>query len=63
MKEKKLKVFHGLVNYGMQAGVFANELRNKGIDALSVSNSDSFKRLIDVELPHGGSFFIKIIKH
>lgn len=62
-KKKKLKVFHGLVNYGTQAGVFANELRNQGFHAFSVSFPDRFKRQIDVELLHGGVFFIKIFKH
>lgn len=62
-RQKKLKVFHGLVNYGTQAGFFALELRNQGIDALSVSSPDSFKRQIDVELLHGGNTIEKIFKH
>jgi glycosyltransferase involved in cell wall biosynthesis len=63
MKEKKLKVFHGLVNYGTQAGLFAAELRNNGIQALSVTVADSFKRKIDKELFYGGNGFQKILKH
>ena len=60
---KKLKVFHGLVNYGTQAGLFAKELRNQGVEAISVVTYDPYKRPVDVELLHGGSFFQKIFKH
>jgi len=59
----KIKVFHGLVNYGTQSGFFARELRNKGFDAISVVNPDRFKRLTDVELLHGGSFPVKLLRH
>lgn len=62
-KPKRLKVFHGLVNYGTQAGLFAQELRKLGIEAISVSFPDPYKRLIDVELLTGGNLFQKIIKH
>ena len=60
---KKLKVFHGLVNYGTQAGFFAKELRNKGIDALSFVYVDPYKRPSDVEFKYGGNFFQKVIRH
>lgn len=60
---KKLKVFHGLVNYGTQAGLFAKELRSQGVDAISVSYPDKFKRQIDVELLHGGNYLEKLFKH
>lgn len=60
---KKLRVFHGLVNYGTQAGMFAKELRAQGIDAISVSQPDPFKRLVDVELLYNGSIIEKIVKH
>lgn len=63
MQNKKLKVFHGLVNYGTQAGLFASALREAGIDALSVSYPDPFKRLIDIELLHGGNIIQKIFRH
>jgi glycosyltransferase involved in cell wall biosynthesis len=49
----KLKVFHGLVNYGSQAGIFARELRDKGIDSISVTGYDPFKRKSDIILRHG----------
>ena len=62
-KTKKLKVFHGLVNYGTQAGLFARELRNQGIEAIAVTYPDSFKRITDVELKHGGNIFQKIVRH
>lgn len=61
--QKKLKVFHGLVNYGTQAGLFALELRNQGIDAISVVNNDLSKRKTDIELLYGGNFFQKVFKH
>lgn len=60
---KKLKVFHGLINYGTQAGLFAKELRENGIESISVTQADSFKRLIDIELLHGGNVFQKAYKH
>jgi glycosyltransferase involved in cell wall biosynthesis len=63
VNKKKLKVFHGLVNYGTQAGFFAKELRNQGVDALSVIYSDKFKRTADKELLHGGNFFQKSFRH
>jgi hypothetical protein len=63
MPRKKIKVFHGVVNYGTQAYLFAKELRKKGFDALSVSNKDRFKREIDVEMLNGGNFVQKLIKH
>jgi len=59
---RKLKVFHGLVNYGTQAGLFAKALREEGIDAISVAYSDRFSRLIDVTLSHNGNLPVKILK-
>lgn len=59
---RKLRVFHGLVNYGTQAGMLAQGLREQGIDAISVSYPDTFKRLIDIELLHGGNITEKIFK-
>lgn len=61
--KKKLKVFHGLVNYGTQAGLLAHSLREQGVDAISVSYPDKFKRKIDIELLHGGNYIQKIFKH
>ena len=63
MEINKMKVFHGLVNYGTQAGLFAKELRNDGIEAISVVIADPFQRLIDVELRHSGNFVQKVYKH
>lgn len=59
----KLKVFHGMVNYGTQAGIFSKELRNQGVEAFSLSMPDRFKRQIDFEMLHGGSFIAKVFKH
>lgn len=61
--KKKLKVFHGLVNYGTQAGFFAEELRNQGFDAISLVFPDKFKRLSDIELKHGGTVVQKLYRH
>ena len=47
---RKPKIFHGLVNYGTQSGLFARELRNLGYDAISVTGRDAFKRVTDIEL-------------
>jgi glycosyltransferase involved in cell wall biosynthesis len=63
IKSKKLKVFHGLVNYGTQAGLLARGLRNMNIDAISVAQFDSFERPIDIILRHGGNIFQKLYNH
>jgi len=60
---KKLKVFHGLVNYGTQAGLFAQELRNNEVEAISVVVGDRAKRKTDIELLHGGNLIQKVLKH
>lgn len=66
MKSKKLKVFHGLVNYGSQAGLIARELNKRGIDAFSVTFKDEFDRVIDVQLYRilkSDNLFLKLYKH
>ncbi|MDW7760897.1 MAG: glycosyltransferase [Acidobacteriota bacterium] len=60
---KKLRVFHGLVNYGTQAGFFAKELRKQGIEALSACYHDNYKRQIDVQLLHKGNIIQKALKY
>lgn len=60
---KQLRVFHGLVNFGSQCGLFAYALRGKGIDAISVTHPDKFERQTDIELAHGGHFLQKIFRH
>ncbi len=60
---KKLKVFHGLVNYGTQAGLFAKELRKQEIQAISVTYLDKFKRQTNIELLFGGNILQKIYKY
>jgi len=60
--KKKLKVFHGTVNYGTQSGIFAKELREKGITALSVTSEDAFKRVTDIELSYSNNRVIKFIQ-
>ena len=51
---KKVKIFHGLVNYGTQAGLISRELRKKGYDAISVTGYDPFGRISDKTLKHSG---------
>jgi glycosyltransferase involved in cell wall biosynthesis len=63
MKRNKLRIFHGIVNYGTQAGLFAKALRDQGIDAISVVYYDKFNRFADIQLLHGGHFIQKIFKH
>lgn len=61
--KKNPKIFHGLVNYGTQSGLFARQLRQEGLEAISVTHPDKFKRITDVELLHGGNTIQKIAKH
>ncbi len=63
MSKSRIKVFHGLVNYGTQAGLLARGLREEGFDAISVSLPDPYKRLIDIELLYGGNIIQKVFKH
>jgi glycosyltransferase involved in cell wall biosynthesis len=60
---KKPRIFHGRVNHGTQAGLFAQELRKNGYMALSVVHPDPFKRITDIELKHGGNFFQRLYNH
>lgn len=50
MEVKEMKVLHGLVNYGTQAGMLALGLRNKGVDSISVVTHDTSKRIIDIDI-------------
>ena len=51
MKKEDMKVFHGLVNYGTQAGLLAQGLRDEGINAISAVYDDSyFQRQIDINV-------------
>lgn len=65
MDKSKLKVFHGLVNYGTQAGLFAEGLRNLGVDAKSYTKADIFFRQTDYHFKprktiFGKSFYYKL---
>ena len=53
------KIFHGLVNYGTQAGLFSVELKNQGYQSISVGEEDKYNRLIDVQLYSNMHFFKK----
>ena len=57
---KNKKVFHGLVNYGTQSGIFANKLRENNVYAQSVTFQDPFKRQTDIVLKGGNSLITKI---
>lgn len=63
MKREKMKVFHGLVNYGTQAGMFAQELRNQGIQAISVVSADPSRRLVDINMRYDLNQKSVIIRH
>jgi len=58
-----IRVFHGLVNYGTQAGFLSQGLRDLGIEALSVCFPDKYMRQIDTVLLHGGNLVQKVLKH
>ena len=45
-----MKVFHGLVNYGTQAGMFSRELRRQGVEAISIVTADPSRRLVDINM-------------
>ena len=45
-----MKIFHGLVNYGTQAGMLAKGLRDAGYESISVVYDDSSSRLVDVDI-------------
>lgn len=61
MNLERMKVFHGLVNYGTQSGYLAKKLREKGVEAYSVTGYDRFDRPTDVTLKHSGANFIEKI--
>lgn len=50
MEKNKMKVFHGLVNYGTQAGMLTKGLRDAGIQALSVVEADKLRRMVDINM-------------
>jgi glycosyltransferase involved in cell wall biosynthesis len=52
------RVFHGLVNYGGQAGVFSKELRQLGYQSFSAVSSERFSRSVDFILPHWRNSFL-----
>lgn len=63
INKKKARVFHGLRNFGTQAGLFATKLRDNDITAIAVVKPDQYKRIVDIELLHGGNFLQKCFKH
>ena len=62
MTEKEMRVFHGPVNYGTQAGMLADGLRKHGIEAISAVYGDKFKRKTDIIIGEGFSHFYLLRK-
>lgn len=58
-----MNVFHGLVNYGTQAGLIAKGLREFGVNAKSYVMPDNYQREADFQFKHGGNIIRKIIIH
>ncbi len=56
----RLRVFHGLVNYGTQAGLLAEALRQENIYAKSIIGPDIYNRKADFNFKSGGSLIWKI---
>ena len=50
MKKEELCIFHGLHNFGTQAGMLADGLRKAGVKATSYVWNDASSRIIDVDL-------------
>lgn len=58
---RKLKVFHGLVNYGTQSGYIAKGLRNIHINAKSFTLYDGYNRETDYMFNSKSNFLIKLM--
>lgn len=58
---KKKKILHGFVNYGTQSGILARGLREKRINAISITYSDKFKRETDIVVENSIGLWAKII--
>lgn len=64
MKKEDMKVFHGIVNYGTQAGLLAQGLREEGIEAFSVVYDDSyFQRKVDFNVVRDITSKNSIVRH
>lgn len=62
MKEKEMRVFHGPVNYGTQAGMLAKGLRTHGIEAISAVFGDTYQRKADMVIGQDFSRFYPVRK-
>lgn len=62
MKESDMKVFHGLVNYGTQAGLFAKSLRSLCVEAYSASYEDLYARFVDEQLVYSDRKLMRIFQ-
>ncbi len=61
MKNKrKPKIFHGLVNYGSQAGYLAKGLRDLGFYAYSYTSIDVYDRMSDFQFKRKPNFLSKL---
>lgn len=58
---KKKKILHGFVNYGTQSGILARGLRDRGIDAISITYSDKYKRNTDLVIESSKDLLSKMI--
>lgn len=58
---KRIRVFHGIVNYGSQASLLARALRKLGIDAAAYTQHDVFGRETDFSFRARKNIFLKAI--
>lgn len=61
VKLSKKSIFHGLVNYGTQAGYLAKGLRELGINAVSFTHHDPFNRQTDFQFTKKNGILNKIL--
>lgn len=60
-REKPLKVFHGPLNYGTQAGILARGLRELGVHSFSYTGNDPFNRLTDYQFKQRKGILAKLV--
>lgn len=60
MSSKRLRVFHGPLNYGSQAGILALGLRELGIQAKAYTNADNYLRQTDYHFKQRKGLFAKL---
>jgi glycosyltransferase involved in cell wall biosynthesis len=55
-----MRVFHGILNTGSQAGLFSKELRKRGINSIAVTLPDWLYRETDQEFKNGHNLIQKV---